>query len=78
MKGNMESWERAITAYRNARDWAREKREEAIREANERVSAAASQKGGSSTRITRSTKTSHATETAEGEANPIVPDPMRH
>ncbi|KAL2836440.1 hypothetical protein BJX68DRAFT_250698 [Aspergillus pseudodeflectus] len=66
MKGNMESWERAITAYRNARDWAREKREEAIREANEMVSA-----GESSTRITRSTKRSHAAEADEGEANQI-------
>ncbi|KAJ0414932.1 hypothetical protein BJY00DRAFT_305251 [Aspergillus carlsbadensis] len=78
MKGIIDSWEKAITAYRNACDWAREKREEVIREANERVSAGERREGGSSTRITRSTTRSHAAEAAEEEANQKAADLRRH
>ncbi len=37
MTGNAETFRQGSTAYRNARDWAKEQRDEAIRRANERV-----------------------------------------
>lgn len=37
MTGNIETFRQGATAYRNARDWAKEQREEAIRRANERA-----------------------------------------
>lgn len=35
MTGSVETFRRGATAYRNARDWAKEQRDEAIRRANE-------------------------------------------
>ncbi|PGH27177.1 hypothetical protein AJ80_01134 [Polytolypa hystricis UAMH7299] len=43
MTGNPETFRQGISAYRNARDWAKEKRDEFIRAANERLSEAHSQ-----------------------------------
>ena len=37
MTGNIETFRQGATAYRNARDWAKEQRDEAIRRANARV-----------------------------------------
>lgn len=37
MTGNTETFRQGVTAYRNARDWAKEQRDKAIRRANERV-----------------------------------------
>src|SRR5271156_6090562 len=37
MTGNIETFRQGATAYRNARDWAKEQRDEAIRRANERA-----------------------------------------
>ena len=39
MDGNLESFRQGVTAYRNARDWAKEQRDEAIRQANERANS---------------------------------------
>ncbi|KAK5086187.1 hypothetical protein LTR70_007432 [Exophiala xenobiotica] len=38
MTGNVETFRQGAAAYRNARDWAKEQREEAIRQANRRAS----------------------------------------
>lgn len=38
MTGNVETFRQGATYYRNAREWAKEQRDEAIRQANERVS----------------------------------------
>ena len=37
MKGNLETFRQGASAFRNARDWAKEQREEAIKNANQRV-----------------------------------------
>ena len=37
MTGNAETFRQGATAYRNARDWAKERRDEAIKRANERA-----------------------------------------
>jgi hypothetical protein len=37
MTGNIETFRQGATAFRNARDWAKEQRDEAIERANERV-----------------------------------------
>ena len=37
MTGNAETFRQGVTAYRNARDWTKEQRDEAINQANERV-----------------------------------------
>lgn len=39
MTGNAETFRQGATAYRNARDWAKKQRDEAIRRANEKVDA---------------------------------------
>jgi hypothetical protein len=43
LKGNVNAFRQGVTAYRNARDWAKEKRDELIEAANERLAKARSQ-----------------------------------
>ncbi|KAF2803001.1 uncharacterized protein BDZ99DRAFT_178900 [Mytilinidion resinicola] len=43
MTGNVDTFRQGATAYRNARDWAKEQRDEAIRQANERANRVAAE-----------------------------------